>query len=172
MTDSIEAALRRVQFLGDLSDTFLDRLAPVARTVSISAGGVLFRQGDVANEFYVLLEGIVSLEICAPGIGCKRILTVELGELVGWSPALGQPRMTATARALTQVLALALDSAGCLALCESEPQFGYELMKRTALALSKRLNATRLQLLNVYGDVMPEAPDQGMGRAPHNEPAK
>lgn len=65
MTESIAAALRRVHFLSGLSDTFYDRLAPLARTVSISAGGVLFRQGDVASEFYVLLEGIVAMEICA-----------------------------------------------------------------------------------------------------------
>jgi CRP-like cAMP-binding protein len=159
-TQSVVSALRRVHFLSDASDEFLDRLAPLARTISLPAGSVIFRQGDVATSFYLLVEGRVSLEISAPAIGCKRILTVESGELLGWSPALGQPRMTATARALTDVLAVALDAAGCLTLCDSEPQFGYELMKRTALALAKRLNATRLQLLNVYGDEMPRASDE------------
>jgi CRP-like cAMP-binding protein len=160
MAESLTSALRRVQFLKDVSDEFLDRLAPLAQTVSVRAGSLVFRQGDVANSFYLLLEGSVSLEICAPAIGCKRILTVEPGELLGWSPALAQPRMTATARALTDVLAVRLDAAGCLAICESEPRFGYELMKRTAIALAKRLNATRLQLLNVYGDEMPAVADE------------
>jgi CRP-like cAMP-binding protein len=159
-TQSGSSALRRVHFLSDVSDEFLDRLAPLAQTVSLPAGSVIFRQGDVATSFYLLLEGSASLEICAPAIGCKRILTVESGELLGWSPALGQLRMTATARALTDVLAVALDAAGCLALCDSEPRFGYELMKRTAIALAKRLNATRLQLLNVYGDEMPRVADE------------
>jgi len=169
MTESIIIALRGTQFLKDISEELLDRIAPLARTVSIPSGGVLFRQGDLAGEFYVLLAGNVSLEICAPAIGCKRILTVESGELLGWSPALGQPRMTATARALTDVLAAAIDSAGCLALCESEPQLGYELMKRTALAISKRLNSTRLQLLDVYGDELPQASDERMaGSKSHN----
>ncbi len=114
----------------------------------------------MATTFYLLLEGTVSLEICAPAVGCKRILTIESGELLGLSPALGEPRMAATARALTDVLAVGLNAAGCLALCEAEPRFGYELMKRTALALAKRLSATRLQLLNVYGDEMPTVADE------------
>ncbi len=93
--------------------------------------------------------------------------------MVGWSPALGQPRLTATARALTNVLAIAIESSGCLALCKSEPRFGYELMKRTALALAKRLNATRLQLLNVYGDEMPHVSDErNGGSTSHDELAK
>jgi len=169
MTESVATALRRVQFLDQVADEFLDRLAPLARTVSIPSGGILFRQGDVASEFFLLVEGNASLEICAPAIGCKRILTVELGELLGWSPALGQPRVTATARALTHVLAVAIDSAGCLELCENEPRLGYELMKRTALAIAKRLDATRLQLLNVYGDEMPQVSDERMaGSKSHN----
>jgi len=32
-------------------------------------------------------------------------------------------------------------------------------MKRTALALAKRLDATRLQLIDVYGNQMPHVPD-------------
>jgi CRP/FNR family transcriptional regulator, cyclic AMP receptor protein len=160
MTQPVISVLRRVQFLEDASDEFLDRLAPRAQIVTVPAGRLVFRQGDVANSFYLLLEGSVSLEICAPAIGCKRILTVEPGELLGLSSALAQPRMTATARALTDILAIGLDGPGCLAICESEPRFGYELMKRTALALAKRLNATRLQLLNVYGDQMPTVADE------------
>jgi CRP-like cAMP-binding protein len=163
-TQSVVSVLRRVHFLSDASDEFLDRLAPLARTISLPAGSVIFRQGDTATSFYLLVEGSVALEISAPAIGCKRILTVESGELLGWSPALGQPRMTATARALSDVLAVALDAAGCLALCDSEPQFGYELMKRTAIALAKRLNATRLQLLNVYGDEMPRVSEERAGQ--------
>jgi hypothetical protein len=44
-----------------------------------------------------------------------------------------------------------------ISLCESDPRLGYELMRRTALALSKRLSAARLQLLDVFGA---EAADQ------------
>jgi len=164
MAQSVVSVLRQVPFLNSIPDEFLDRLAPVARRVSVAAGGVVFREGDAATSLYLLLDGIVALEICAPAVGCKRILTVESGELLGWSPALGQARMTATARALTDVLAIELDAAKCMALCENEPRFGYEFMKRTALALAKRLEATRLQLIDVYGNQMPHVPDERLAQ--------
>jgi hypothetical protein len=48
-----------------------------------------------------------------------------------------------------------INVAQLLTMCNHDPQFGYELMHRTALALAKRLSATRIQLLNVYGDQLP-----------------
>ena len=70
----------------------------MARLANFPAGAVVFRQGEPATTVYWLLEGNVTLEICAPGSGCKRILTVAPGELLGWSPLLEQQRLTATAR--------------------------------------------------------------------------
>jgi CRP-like cAMP-binding protein len=68
----------------------------------------------------------VSLEICAPGVGCRRILTVAAGELLGWSPVLGQEYMTASARALTPTKVVAADAREILAICDQNPRFGYE----------------------------------------------
>jgi CRP-like cAMP-binding protein len=58
--------------------------------------------------------------------------------------------MTASARALTDVTVAAIDARGLLALCDNDPRFGYHFMKRTVAALAARLQATRLQLLDVY----------------------
>jgi len=60
--------------------------------------------------------------------------------------------------------AIAADGRQLLAICEQHPRFGYEFMKRAALALSRRLNATRLQLLDVYGGQMAGAPDESVAR--------
>jgi CRP-like cAMP-binding protein len=159
-TQTLMTALRRVQFLNSLSEELLHRLIFLSRIVSFPSGSLVFRQGAEAKSLYLIVEGSVALEICAAGVGCKRILTVNDGELLGWSPALGEPRMTATARALTDVVAVELDGEECVSMCENEPRLGYEFMKRTAKALAKRLNATRLQLLNVYSDSLPQVPDE------------
>ena len=115
---------------------------------------VIFREGDVAEHIYLITQGNVSLEICAPSVGCRRILTVGKGELLGWSPVLEQPRLAATARTLSPTKAAKISGGQILALCEHNPRLGFEFMRRAALALAKRLNATRVQLLDVYG---PEA---------------
>lgn len=160
MSKEIIADLRDVQALEGMPEALLALLAGAARVVDIPEKSVVFRQGDPAKCIYLLLSGQVSLEICAPGSGCRRILTVSAGELLGWSPALGQQAMTATARALTNVRAIELDASQLLAECERNPQFGYEFMKRAALALAKRLSATRLQLMNLYGLEMASAVDE------------
>jgi len=158
--ESLVGTLRRLHFLSGLPDEYLDRLAPMARTVSAQAGSVLFRQGDEAKSIHLIVQGNVSLEICAAAVGCKRILTLGAGEMLGWSPVVKQQRLTATARALSDIQAVELDAAQVLAFCESEPRFGYEFMRRTSLALAKRLNATRLQLLDVFGSEMPPVTDE------------
>lgn len=158
-SDSL-SQLRRLPFFGDLTDEMLEPLAPVSRVVEYPAGALLFRQGESARAGYFVLEGTVALELCASAVGCKRLMTVEAGELLGWSPVLEQERLTATARALSPIRAIEIDGAQMMDLCRANPQLGYELMKRTALALAKRLNATRLQLLNVYGDDIPSVPDE------------
>jgi CRP/FNR family transcriptional regulator, cyclic AMP receptor protein len=138
----------------------IGELASVSRLVTFASGAVVFRQGEPAGAIYIVTEGNVSLELCASGIGCKRILTVGAGELLGWSPVLEQERLSATARAMTEVHAVEIHGPQAVALCRRNPELGYELMKRAALALAKRLNATRLQLLDAYGGQMPPVPDE------------
>lgn len=159
--------LRNLQVLEGLPDNMLVPLAVAASVVELPAGTVIFRQGDAAQTLYLLVSGQVGLELCTPGGGCKRILTVGDGELLGWSPALGQQRMTATARALTDVRAIVIDGQQLLAECEQNPRLGYEFMQRAALALAKRLSATRLQLLNVYGEQMAAAEQPVLAAASH-----
>lgn len=145
------ALLRDVHFLDEVSDESLDALAEIARFVDFPEHHVLFHEGDLPEDIYIVVNGQVSLEICASGVGCQRIMTVGDGELLGWSPLLGQARLTATARTLEPTAALQISGNQILTLCEHNPRFGYEFMRRTALALAKRLSAARIQLLNVYG---------------------
>jgi CRP-like cAMP-binding protein len=154
-------ALSEVGFCEDVEPAFLEQLATVCKPISFPLGTVIFREGEPAVRMYLIRTGNISLEICAPGVGCRRILTLGAGELLGWSAVLQQTHLTATARTLERTEAIELDAAQVIAMCEHAPRFGYEFMKRSALALAKRLSATRLQLLNVYGVTMPTVP------APH-----
>lgn len=160
MTADIASELRGLHVLQEMPEELLRELASIARRESFPSGSVIFRQGDPAQTIFLVMEGSVSLEICAPGVGCRRILTIAPGELLGWSPVLEHEKLTATARALSATRTIALDGRQVLALCEHNPRFGYEFMKRAALALARRLNATRLQLLDIFGSQMARAPDE------------
>jgi CRP-like cAMP-binding protein len=153
--------LRQSRFLEGISPADLDQLTSVARPESYLPGAVIFREGQRLPHIFVVAEGSVALEIGLPGQGCRRIQTVGPGELLGWSPILDQGPMTATARALGPTRLVALDAAQILVLCAHNPGFGFTLMRRTAKALATRLNATRLQLLDVYRHELPVAAAPG-----------
>ncbi len=164
MTESdLVPVLQSIPFLQALPEGSLAKLARISRIHDFPAGEIIFRQGDPAEIIYLVIEGTVALEICAPAVGCKRILTVGDGELLGWSPVLEQERLTATARTLTETKAVAISGRQIVSLCASDTEFGYEFMRRAALALATRLNATRMQLVDVYGSQMPVAPDERIG---------
>jgi CRP-like cAMP-binding protein len=152
---SLVETLGSLRFLEGITAEELQQVASVARLETHSPGALLFREGQSLARIFLVAEGSVSLEICVAGQGCKRIQTIGQGELLGWSPILGQPVMTATARALTAVRLISLDATQILALCAHDPAFGFTFMQRTAGALAARLNATRLQLLDVFGAAMP-----------------
>jgi CRP-like cAMP-binding protein len=63
--------------------------------------------------------------------------------------------MTATAIAVEDTEAIAISAERLLEICQLNAQVGYELMRRMALALSKRLLATRLQLLDLFSAEAP-----------------
>ncbi|MCA8998251.1 MAG: cyclic nucleotide-binding domain-containing protein, partial [Planctomycetaceae bacterium] len=123
------------------------------------AKATIFREGEVATSIFIVQQGHVVLEICASGVGCRQILTVGPGELLGWSATLKQAKFTATARAQDAVRLIEIDGAQSLAIWAQHPELGYEFMKLVALAMAKRINATRIQLLNVYGNDMPPLPE-------------
>ena len=155
--------LRDIQFLHGLPDDYLAPLASIAGIRDHQPGAIVFREGQKETWFYLIIKGRVSLEFCTPGQGCKRLQTVGAGELLGWSPILGLSEVTATARVLEPTRLLVIDALQLAALCEHNPRFGYELMRRTALALSQRLSATRLQLLDIYRPSCRSSPDRGEG---------
>ena len=148
--------LHRIRFLDGIAEEDLHRIASVARLQSYRTGTVLFREGDRITQIFLISQGNVALEVGVPGYGARRIHTVGAGELLGWSPVLDQGPMTATGRALAPTDVVAIDAFQVLALCHQDPNFGFAFMRRTARALAQRLNATRLQLLDVYGTELPE----------------
>jgi CRP-like cAMP-binding protein len=151
--------LRMIRFLEGVTEDELHQIASVAQLAEYPAGRTLFREGEQLSCIFLVVEGSVALELPVPGRGYKRLHTVGAGELLGWSPLLNQLPMTATARSLAPTQVVALDARQILALCHHDPRFGLAFMQRTALALAKRLDATRLQLLDVYRHELPVLAD-------------
>jgi CRP-like cAMP-binding protein len=147
---SLLAALQASAFAEGLAPNVLDQLAAAASWRHCPSGAVLFREGDQNRSFYIIQRGSVALEMCLPARGCQRLLTLGPGDIVAWSALLGQGAMTTSAIALEDTELMAISGPDLQQFCEADPVFGYHLMQRLCHALSQRLVATRLQLLDLF----------------------
>ena len=111
----------------------------------------LFREGDPANQFFLIRHGQVALEIGVPGQTPIVFATIGAGEIVGASWLVPPYRWMFDARAVLLTRAIGIDAACLRGKCEADHDLGYDMMKRFLPILVQRLHATRLQILDVYG---------------------
>jgi len=146
--------LEKLSFLEGFAPEYLKPLASVAKVVDVEPNEIVFQEKQNSPNIYIVVEGQVALEIWATGRGMTQVQNVGPGKLLGWSVLLGEGPMTATARAVEASRLVVINALQALDACEENPRFGMEFMRRTALALSKRLNATRLKLLDICQDTL------------------
>ncbi|HVC19880.1 MAG TPA: cyclic nucleotide-binding domain-containing protein [Vicinamibacterales bacterium] len=147
--ETLEPLLAEHPFSRTLQARHLQVLVGCASNVRFEAGAFLFREGQAADRFYLIREGKVAIEIAAP-TATLTMLTVEGGEVLGWSWLFPPYRWKFDARAIEPTRAIALDAQCLRAKCEADHDLGYDLLKQFALMVEQRLHATRLQLLNAY----------------------
>jgi CRP-like cAMP-binding protein len=162
---TVREILSSIRFLEGVSEDDLQQIASVAQLQRYPVDRRLFRAGDRVGCIFLVVEGSVALELPVPGRGAKCVYTVGPGELLGWSPLFHPLPMTASARAVLPTQVVCIDAGQILALCHHDPQFGFAFMHRTALALAKRLEATRLQLLDIYRHELPAAIGESEGES-------
>ena len=92
----------------------------------------------------------MTLEIYAPPRGSIIIQTLDEGDVLGWSWLFPPYRWKFSAKAIESTRAIALDGKCLRGKSEEDHDLGYELLKRFARVVQERLDATRLQLINVY----------------------
>lgn len=145
-----EELLRRVDLGRDLSDDLIGKLASAAAEVAVEKGATIFRENQRHQWVYWIIDGVVTLEMSPSHAGPKAVLTVGAGDLLAWSAFLGNQRMTTTATASTDVQLIGFDSDRVRQLCDDNHEIGYRFLQSLAEALSRRLVATRLQLLDLF----------------------
>ena len=134
----------------NLSQAELQQLMLLGKLVELPSNQYLFREGEENHDLCILLNGRLDLSMIVPGRGPTRILSLGPGDLVAWSAILGDGTMTCSAIAHENSVLLAVPAEALRKINQEDVQFGREFMTMMAVCLSKRLLATRLQLLDLY----------------------
>lgn len=111
--------------------------------VSLEGGQTVFRTGEPANRFYLIIEGEILLESHQPGKEAVVIQQVGPGEAAGWSWLLPPHFWRFDARAVQPTRAIVLYGSQLRNECERDHHLGYELLKRMAQIVVKRLEASQ-----------------------------
>jgi CRP/FNR family cyclic AMP-dependent transcriptional regulator len=149
--ENLERILAEHPFLKGLEQRHLDLIVGCASNVVFNEDQYLFREGEEANSFYVIRKGIVAVEVFTAEKGPVIIDTLTDGEILGWSWLIPPYNWRFDAHALAPTRAIALDGKCLRTKCEKDYSLGYELLKRFSQVIEERLQATRLQILDLYG---------------------
>ena len=154
---TLERVLVEHPLLKGCQPHYIRLLVDCASNVRFNAGDTILQQGQEANLLYLIRQGKVALEIPDSSRGPIIVQTVGEGEVLGWSWAIKPYRWHFNARALEPTRAVALDGKCLRDKCELDHDLGYEVMRRVTHVMEHRLQATRLQFLDVYGAGQPQS---------------
>jgi CRP/FNR family transcriptional regulator, cyclic AMP receptor protein len=142
---ALEAQVAAHPFLLGLGPAHVRLLADCAMQSQFQPDEIIFREGEMANRFYLVERGRVALE-SSTGDQVVRIDEVGAGDLLGWSWIFPPYRWHFDARAIEATTAIFFYGTILRDYCEKDPVLGYELFKRMSEVMMRRLQAARAKL--------------------------
>jgi CRP-like cAMP-binding protein len=128
-----------------MSWEFTNEVYDITSTESFAEGDFLFREGDKAKYFYVLLEGRVRLSMGETG---RMVYIVDRpGETFGWSSLVGRGVYSASAQCVQASKFFRIDRKEFEKILEKRPADGMTFFRRLAGILGERL-------INIYDTII------------------
>ncbi|MDX1570564.1 MAG: Crp/Fnr family transcriptional regulator [Xanthomonadales bacterium] len=148
--DTIRNELGRNEFFRRFPDEYLDFLAEQASECEFKQGEMVFRQGDRADRFFLLLSGNVNVSV--PAILGPTLVIQELGpgKILGWSWLISPYQWDFQAEAMSDAKLIQFEGGPVLKHCEEDNEFGYALLKRFTELMSERLHAGRRRMMEQW----------------------
>lgn len=147
----VSDALRSAPLLAGIGRAERNRLVEIATLGQFDAGETILREGGPTLALGIVHSGRVALRLHVPGRGPFTVLTVEPGDIVGWSAVVPPYRATSTAVAVAPTRALILEAEALRQMLEAEDELAAALYPAILRSVSRRLEMTRLQLLDLFG---------------------
>jgi CRP/FNR family transcriptional regulator, cyclic AMP receptor protein len=83
--ETLATTIAEHRLFKDLAPQYLALLAEVAMFKDFSADEIIFREGDPANRFYLILDGEVALESVQRDRAHVVLHTIGHDDVLGWS---------------------------------------------------------------------------------------
>ena len=124
-------------FIMGMGKEFALQAMEISEKLSLAEGDTLFKEGESADYFYVLIKGRVELSLGTAG---PVVYTAKHpGEVIGWSSLVGRNSFSASARCLEPVKLVKFDRENFFAILQKNASNEALLYKRLAQMLGNRL---------------------------------
>lgn len=139
-------------FFQGLSSAVKSKIFKLGKVVSKKSGKTIFRDGDKAQHFFLIIKGKVNLigveqDIRFEAEAEKRIFqTLGGGDVVGWSWVLPPYRWRFDVETQDDTEFFMVNGARLRKEMEKDHELGYEIYKRLLLIANQRLIASRFKL--------------------------
>lgn len=151
MSSSKRALLSKTRFAAGMSPDVCRRLAAIADVADVPAGTQVIREGEPCAALGVVISGRIALRLNVPGAGQQTILTVDDGDVFGWSAVMPGSLSTSTGTALVPTQALLFERHRLIAAMTEDCELASAVYQRLLKVVARRLAATRIQFLDLYG---------------------
>jgi CRP-like cAMP-binding protein len=144
--------LASVPLLAGIANADLVDLAAILRPRALSAGDVIWREGEPADAMHIVVDGSVAVSLSLPGDSETQVAIVGPGEVLGEIPLLDGGRHSGTARAAEPTRVLLLNRSDFTALVSRRHPTAFALKRRLAGVACARLRAQLAKLAASLGD--------------------
>lgn len=131
------------------------RLAHICSEVEFQEDDYLIKEDQICDCFYLLVKGLVSVELQVQGGERLRLQTEGNGSTVGWSWLFPPYRGAFDIRALERCKAITVDAVGMRKMMEDDPLFAYRTTLELLETVIDRLSQSRLQLVDIHSAMEP-----------------
>jgi CRP-like cAMP-binding protein len=157
LATSLAEILKEHPFACGLSPAHLEALLKCGRVREMQDGELIWRQGEPAEEFYLILEGQVEIGITTPDGGWLEVDSVRGGQVLGWSWIVAPYRWHFDARPSRPVRAVGINVRCLREKFAQDIDLHYELLQRMSPIMANRLEASQMRLLEARWGWRPNA---------------
>lgn len=142
----LKAALAGSVFFRGMKSDQLDRLLAHSACIHLEDGQKAFQPGEKAIGFYFIRKGSMAVELPVCGGATCAIQSLGVGDVLGWSWLIPPYRWHLGARAVGPVDALLFFGPAVRKELFRDTAMGFEIFRRFATVMSRRLEGTFLKL--------------------------
>ncbi len=135
------ALLRKIPLFSNVEESKLKLLAFTSERMVFNSGDVLFRQDQMGDAAYIIMEGRADVIVNTPN-GPLTVAQVGKNDFVGEIAILCDVPRTATVQAASEMVTLCISKELFFRLVTEFPQMAVEIMR----VLAQRLEKTTRQL--------------------------